>query len=80
MVGTMLSTSLDAGDAFQFNVGIAHRLTQAAVPCLLASRPETGGTSGDAAAGTSGDDGPGRGREDGDLRRPCLRGFAVIRA
>jgi len=41
-------------DAFQFNVGIAHRLTQAAVPCLLASRPETGrdgGTSGDDAAG-----------------------------
>src|SRR5947209_1530255 len=41
-------------DAFQFNVGIAHRLTQAAVPCLLASRPEAGrdgGTSGDAAAG-----------------------------
>jgi 7-alpha-hydroxysteroid dehydrogenase len=25
-------------DAFQFNVGIAHRLTQAAVPCLLAGR------------------------------------------
>lgn len=41
-------------DAFQFNVGIAHRLTQAAVPCLLASGPETGrggGTSGDDAAG-----------------------------
>jgi 7-alpha-hydroxysteroid dehydrogenase len=41
-------------DAFQFNVGIAHRLTQAAVPCLLASRPEAGrdgGTSGDGAAG-----------------------------
>ncbi len=41
-------------DAFQFNVGIAHRLTQAAVPCLLASRHETGrdgGTSGDDAAG-----------------------------
>jgi len=41
-------------DAFQFNVGIAHRLTQAAVPCLLASRRETGrdgGTSGDDAAG-----------------------------
>lgn len=30
-------------DAFQFNVGIAHRLTQAAVPYLLASRDETGG-------------------------------------
>lgn len=29
-------------DAFQFNVGIAHRLTQAAVPYLLASRDETG--------------------------------------
>jgi 7-alpha-hydroxysteroid dehydrogenase len=29
-------------DAFQFNVGIAHRLTQAAVPYLLASRGETG--------------------------------------
>ncbi len=28
-------------DAFQFNVGIAHRLTQAAVPYLLASRDET---------------------------------------
>jgi 7-alpha-hydroxysteroid dehydrogenase len=41
-------------DAFQFNVGIAHRLTQAAVPCLLASRHQTGragGTSGDDAAG-----------------------------
>jgi 7-alpha-hydroxysteroid dehydrogenase len=25
-------------DAFQFNVGIAHRLTQAAVPCLLAAQ------------------------------------------
>jgi 7-alpha-hydroxysteroid dehydrogenase len=25
-------------DAFQFNVGIAHRLTQAAVPCLLAGQ------------------------------------------
>ena len=25
-------------DAFQFNVGIAHRLTQAAVPCLLADQ------------------------------------------
>jgi 7-alpha-hydroxysteroid dehydrogenase len=44
-------------DAFQFNVGIAHRLTQAAVPCLLASRPETGRDG-----GTSGDDGPGRGQ------------------
>ena len=32
-------------DAFQFNVGIAHRLTQAAVPYLLASRDETGGTT-----------------------------------
>jgi 7-alpha-hydroxysteroid dehydrogenase len=45
-------------DAFQFNVGIAHRLTQAAVPCLLASRHETGqggGTSGhDAAGGAAG--------------------------
>jgi 7-alpha-hydroxysteroid dehydrogenase len=29
-------------DAFQFNVGIAHRLTQAAVPYVLASGPETG--------------------------------------
>jgi 7-alpha-hydroxysteroid dehydrogenase len=29
-------------DAFQFNVGIAHRLTQAAVPHVLASRHETG--------------------------------------
>ena len=41
-------------DAFQFNVGIAHRLTQAAVPCLLVSRHETGragGTSGDDSAG-----------------------------
>ena len=41
-------------DAFQFNVGIAHRLTQAAVPCLLASGHETGragGTSGDDSAG-----------------------------
>jgi len=41
-------------DAFQFNVGIAHRLTQAAVPCLLASGHEAGrggGTSGDDAAG-----------------------------
>jgi 7-alpha-hydroxysteroid dehydrogenase len=44
-------------DAFQFNVGIAHRLTQAAVPCLLASGPETGRDG-----GTSGDDGPGRGQ------------------
>jgi 7-alpha-hydroxysteroid dehydrogenase len=44
-------------DAFQFNVGIAHRLTQAAVPCLLASRPETGRDG-----GTSGDDGPGLGQ------------------
>jgi 7-alpha-hydroxysteroid dehydrogenase len=44
-------------DAFQFNVGIAHRLTQAAVPCLLASRPETGRDG-----GTNGDDGPGRGQ------------------
>jgi 7-alpha-hydroxysteroid dehydrogenase len=25
-------------DAFQFNVGIAHRLTQAAIPCLLADQ------------------------------------------
>lgn len=33
-------------DAFQFNVGIAHRLTQAAVPYLLASRDETGGSQG----------------------------------
>src|SRR5512142_296288 len=33
-------------DAFQFNVGIAHRLTQAAVPCLLASRDEAGGDAG----------------------------------
>ena len=41
-------------DAFQFNVGIAHRLTQAAVPCLLASGHETGRggeTSGDDTAG-----------------------------
>src|SRR2546423_2884394 len=41
-------------DAFQFNVGIAHRLTQAAVPCLLASRHDTGragGTGGDDSAG-----------------------------
>jgi 7-alpha-hydroxysteroid dehydrogenase len=41
-------------DAFQFNVGIAHRLTQAAVPYLLASRDETGGdheTGGAAAPG-----------------------------
>ena len=41
-------------DAFQFNVGTTHRLTQAAVPYLLAARPETGqdgGTSGDGAAG-----------------------------
>jgi 7-alpha-hydroxysteroid dehydrogenase len=30
-------------DAFQFNVGITHRLTQAAVPYLLASGDETGG-------------------------------------
>jgi 7-alpha-hydroxysteroid dehydrogenase len=44
-------------DAFQFNVGIAHRLTQAAVPCLLASRPETGRDG-----GTSGGDEPGRGQ------------------
>src|SRR5690242_18314056 len=29
-------------DAFQFNVGTAHRLTQAAVPYVLASGPETG--------------------------------------
>ena len=29
-------------DAFQFNVGIAHRLTQAAVPYVLASGHETG--------------------------------------
>jgi 7-alpha-hydroxysteroid dehydrogenase len=27
-------------DAFQFNVGIAHRLTQAAVPCLLAGQDQ----------------------------------------
>src|SRR5512142_640266 len=27
-------------DAFQFNVGIAHRLTQAAVPCLLAGQSQ----------------------------------------
>ena len=27
-------------DAFQFNVGIAHRLTQAAVPCLLAGEDQ----------------------------------------
>jgi 7-alpha-hydroxysteroid dehydrogenase len=33
-------------DAFQFNVGIAHRLTQAAVPCLLASPRETGQSQG----------------------------------
>jgi 7-alpha-hydroxysteroid dehydrogenase len=33
-------------DAFQFNVGIAHRLTQAAVPYLLASRDEAGGNAG----------------------------------
>jgi 7-alpha-hydroxysteroid dehydrogenase len=33
-------------DAFQFNVGIAHRLTQAAVPYLLASREQTGGNAG----------------------------------
>jgi 7-alpha-hydroxysteroid dehydrogenase len=33
-------------DAFQFNVGIAHRLTQAAVPYLLASRDETDGNTG----------------------------------
>jgi len=49
-------------DAFQFNVGIAHRLTQAAVPCLLASRPEAGrdgGTSGDAAAGEAASRGQG---------------------
>jgi len=41
-------------DAFQFNVGIAHRLTQAAVPYLLASRDETGGdheTGGNAGRG-----------------------------
>jgi 7-alpha-hydroxysteroid dehydrogenase len=44
-------------DAFQFNVGIAHRLTQAAVPCLLASRPEAGRDG-----GTSGDDAAGRGQ------------------
>jgi 7-alpha-hydroxysteroid dehydrogenase len=44
-------------DAFQFNVGTAHRLTQAAVPCLLASRPEAGRDG-----GTSGDDGPARGQ------------------
>jgi 7-alpha-hydroxysteroid dehydrogenase len=39
-------------DAFQFNVGVAHRLTQAAVPHLLASagRPGTG-AGGTAAAG-----------------------------
>src|SRR5512135_3568539 len=46
-------------DAFQFNVGIAHRLTQAAVPCLLASGHETGGTSGDDAAGGTADRGQG---------------------
>jgi 7-alpha-hydroxysteroid dehydrogenase len=33
-------------DAFQFNVGIAHRLTQAAVPHLLASPDEAGGDAG----------------------------------
>jgi len=44
-------------DAFQFNVGIAHRLTQAAVPYLLASHPETG--EADAAGG---DDAAGEGR------------------
>jgi 7-alpha-hydroxysteroid dehydrogenase len=33
-------------DAFQFNVGIAHRLTQAAVPYLLASSDEAGGNAG----------------------------------
>lgn len=38
-------------DAFQFNVGIAHRLTQAAVPCLLAGQGQGGGASGDDAAG-----------------------------
>src|SRR5215467_3721734 len=36
-------------DAFQFNVGIAHRLTQAAVPCLLAGQ------------GQGQDQGPGQG-------------------
>ena len=49
-------------DAFQFNVGIAHRLTQAAVPCLLASRHETsrgGGASGDDAAGGTAGQGQG---------------------
>ena len=30
-------------DAFQFNVGIAHRLTQAAVPCLLAGQDQDQG-------------------------------------
>ena len=52
-------------DAFQFNVGIAHRLTQAAVPCLLASGHETGragGTSGDDAAGGTAGGTAGRGQ------------------
>jgi 7-alpha-hydroxysteroid dehydrogenase len=41
-------------DAFQFNVGIAHRLTQAAVPYLLASRDETGGDQETGGAATRG--------------------------
>lgn len=38
-------------DAFQFNVGIAHRLTQAAVPHLLASGTAPGEASGEDPAG-----------------------------
>ena len=60
-------------DAFQFNVGIAHRLTQAAVPYLLASRDRQNGgragmvrRAGARAGGRARDqyllgDGPGRG-------------------
>jgi len=46
-------------DAFQFNVGIAHRLTQAAVPRLLASQDQGGGASGDDAAGGTAGQGQG---------------------